>query len=79
MRLGGHVAHVEVSRSAYRVLAGKPEGNRLFGRRRLRREDDIKIDLQELGWGGTMDWIYLARDRDKWRTVVIAVMNLRVP
>jgi hypothetical protein len=55
--------------------AGKPEGNRLFGRRRLRREDNIKIDLQEVGWG-TMDWIDLAGDRGKWRTVVNEVMNL---
>jgi hypothetical protein len=55
--------------------AGKAEGNRQFGRCRLRREDNIKMDFQEVG-GGTMDWIDLARDRDKWRTVVNAVMNL---
>jgi hypothetical protein len=51
--------------NAYRVLVGKPEGNRRLGRSRRRWEDDIKIDLREIGWGG-MDWIYLAQDRDHW-------------
>jgi hypothetical protein len=56
---------------------GRPEGRRLLGRPRRRWEDNIKIDHQEVGWG--MDWIELAQDRDRWRAVVNAVMNLRVP
>jgi hypothetical protein len=65
-------------RGAYRVLVGKPEGRRPLGRPRRRWEDNIKMDLQEVGWGG-MDWINLAQDRDRWRALVNAVMNLRVP
>jgi hypothetical protein len=65
-------------RGAYRALLGKPEGRRPFGRPRRRWEDNIKMDLREVGWGG-MDWINLAQDRDRWRALVIAVMNLRVP
>jgi len=57
---------------------GRPGGKRAFGRRRLRREDNIKVDLHEIGWGGT-DWITVARDRDRWWAVVDAAMNLRVP
>jgi len=57
---------------------GKPEGKRPFGRTRSRWEDNIKMDLQEVGCGG-MDLIDLALDRDRWRTLVSAVMNLRVP
>jgi hypothetical protein len=65
-------------RGAYRALVGKPEGRRPLGRFRRRWEDNIKMDLQEVGWGG-MDWINLAQDRDRWRALVNAVMNLRVP
>ena len=60
----------------YRVLVGKPEGERPLGRPRRRWEDNIKMDLQEVGCGG---WIELAQDRDRWRALVNAVMNLRAP
>ena len=62
----------------YWVLLGKPEGRRPLGIPRRRWVDNIRMDLQEVGCG-YMDWIGLAQDRDKWRTLVIAVMNLRVP
>jgi hypothetical protein len=65
-------------RGVYRVLVGKPEGKRPMGRPRHRWEDNIKIDLQEVGGGG-MDWIELAQDKDGWWALVSAVMNLRVP
>ena len=65
-------------RRLYRVLAGKPEGKRPLGRRRRRWDDNIKMDLQEVGCE-VMDWIELAQDRDSWRTILNAVMNLRVP
>jgi len=65
-------------RGVYRVLVGKPERKRPLGRSRRRWEDNIKMDLQEVGCGG-MDWIEVARDRDRWRARVNAVMNLRVP
>jgi hypothetical protein len=57
---------------------GKPEGKRPLGRPRCRREDNIRMDLREMGCGG-MDWIDLARDRDQWRDLLNTVMNLRVP
>jgi hypothetical protein len=56
----------------------KPEGRRLLGRPRRRWEDNIKMDLREVGWGG-MDWIDLAQDRDRWRAIVNTVMNLLLP
>ena len=65
-------------RGVYRVLVGKAEGKRPLGRPRIRWEDNIKTDLQKVGSGG-MDWIELAQDRDRWRTLVKAAMNLRVP
>jgi hypothetical protein len=65
-------------RNAYRLLVGKPEGKGPLGRPRRRWMDNIKMDLLEIGWGG-VDWIALAQDRDKWRALVNAVMNLRVP
>jgi hypothetical protein len=65
-------------RNAYRLLVGKPEGMRPLGRPRHRWEDNIKMDLLEIGWGG-VDWIGLAQDRDKWRALMNTVMNLRVP
>jgi len=78
MRWAGHVARMWDMRGVYRVLVGKPEGKRPFGRRRRRWEDDIKLDHQEMGCGGT-DWIELAEDRDRWWALVNAVMNLWVP
>jgi hypothetical protein len=78
MRWAGHIAHVGEGRGVYRVLVEKPEGKRPLGRPRHRWEDNIEMDLQEVGCGG-MDWIELAEDRDRWRALVNAVMNLRVP
>jgi hypothetical protein len=64
-------------RGAYRILMGRPEERRPLGRTRRRWEANIKMDLQDVGWGG-MEWIDMAQDRDRWRAVVSAVMNLRV-
>jgi hypothetical protein len=66
-------------KGAYRALVGKPEGRRPLGRPRHRWEDNIKMDLREVGWGGRVDWIDLALDRDRWRAVVYKVTKLRVP
>ena len=75
MRWTGHVARLGERRGVCRVLVGKPEGKRPLGRPRRRWEDNIKMDLQEMECGGT-NWINLAQDRDKWRALVNAVMNL---
>jgi hypothetical protein len=64
-------------RKVYKVLVGKPEGRRALGRPRRRWEDGVRMDLKEIGFGGVA-WIRLAQDRDRWRAVVSAVMNLRV-
>ena len=78
MQWAGHVARMGEERGAYRVLVGKPEGKKPLGRPRRRRMGNIRMDLQEVGCG-YVDWIGLAQDRDRWRTLVIAVMNLPVP
>ena len=77
MRWAGHVASMGDSRCVDRVLVGKPEGNTSVGRPRHRWEDNIKMDLQEVGCE-SIDWIDLAQDRDRWRAFVNAVINLRV-
>ena len=73
-----HVARNRERRGVYRVLVGKPEGKRPLGRPRRRWEDNIKMDLQEVGCG-SMDRIELTQDMNRWRALVNAVMNLRVP
>jgi hypothetical protein len=78
VRWVGHVARMGERRGAYRTLMGKPEAKRPLGRHRRRWEDNIKMDLQEVGCGG-MGWIELAQDRDRWRALVNTVKNLRVP
>jgi hypothetical protein len=78
MRWTGHVARMGERKGVYRVLVGKPEGKRPLGRLRRRWEDNIKMDLQDVGCG-VINWIKLAQDRDKWRAILNAVMNLRVP
>ena len=78
MRWAGHVARMGEERGMYGVLVGKPEGRRPLGRPRRRWVDNIRMDLQEVGCG-YVDWIGLAQDRDRWRTLVSALMNLRVP
>ena len=78
MRWAGHVACMGEERGVYKVLVGKPEGKRPLERPRRRWVNNIRMDLQEVGCG-YMDWTGLAQGRDKWRTLVSAVMNLRVP
>ena len=72
------MARMGEGRGVHRVLVRKSEGKRPLGRPRLRWEDNIKMDLQEMGWGYG-DWMELAQDRDRWRALVSTVMNLRVP
>ncbi|KAJ4452331.1 hypothetical protein ANN_03856 [Periplaneta americana] len=76
LRWAGHVARMGESSNAYRVLVGRPEGKRPLGRPRCRWEDNIKMDLREVGYDDR-DWINLAQDRDRWRAYVRAAMNLR--
>ena len=78
MRWAGHAARMGEERGVYRVLVGKPEGRRPLGRPRRSWVDNIRTNLQEVGCG-YMNWIGLAQDRKRWRTLVSAVMNLRVP
>ena len=78
MKWAGHLARMGERRDEYRVLVGKHEGKRPLGRPRHGWEDNVKMDIQEVGCGGK-DWIELAQDRDRWRALVNAVMNLGVP
>ena len=78
MRWAEHVARMGEGRSVYRVLVGKPEERRPLGRPRLRGEDNIRMDLREVVCG-CVDWMEPAQDRDRWRELVSAMMNLRVP
>jgi hypothetical protein len=78
MRSAGHVALMGEKRNSCRLLVGMPEGSRPLGRPRRRWLDNIRMDLVEVGWGN-VDWIGLAQDRDRWRAVVISVLNLWVP
>ena len=78
MRWAGHVARMEGGIGVHKVLVGKPEGRRPLGRPRRRWEDNIKMNLQEVG-RGYGDWMGLAQDRDRWRALVSTVMKFRVP
>jgi hypothetical protein len=78
MRWAGHVERMGEERDAYNNLVGRPEGRRPLGRPRCRWEDNIKMDLREIGFGD-VDWIHWAQDRDRWRSLVNTVMNLQVP
>jgi hypothetical protein len=78
MRWAGHVARMGENSGVHSVLVGKPEGKRPLGRQRRRWEDNIKMDLQEVG-GGRGDLMELAQDRDRWREIVGTVKNFRVP
>jgi hypothetical protein len=77
MRWAGHVARMREERYVYKVLVRNPEGKRTLGRSRRRWEDGIRMDVRDIGWG-SVEWIQLAQDRDRWWAVVNTVMNLRV-
>jgi hypothetical protein len=77
MRWAGHVARMGEESNVYRVLMGKPEGKRPLGIPRRRWNDGIRMDFREIGWR-SVDWIQLARDRDRWQALVNTVMNLRI-
>ena len=78
MRWAWHAARMEEGRGVHKVLVGKPEGKKPLGRPRRRWEDNIKMDLEEVG-RGCGDWLELAQDRDRWQALVSKVMNFRVP
>ena len=78
MRWAGHVTLMGEGRGVHRILVGKPEGKRLLGRPRCRWNDNIKMDVQEMG-GVCGDWMELVQDRESWRELVSKVMNFRVP
>jgi hypothetical protein len=78
IRWAAHVACMGEVRGAYNILVGRPEGRRPLGRPRRRWEDNIKMDLREIGFGD-VNWIHLAQDRDRWRALVDMVISLRVP
>jgi hypothetical protein len=78
MRWAGHVVRLGELRGAYNILVGRPEGRRPLGRPRRRWEDNIKMNLREIGFGDA-DWIHLSQDSNRWRALVNTVMNLRVP
>jgi hypothetical protein len=77
MRWVGHVVRMREERKVYRVLVGKPEGKRPLGRPKRRWEEWIRMDVREIDWGA-VEWIHLAQDREPWRALVNAVMNLRI-
>jgi hypothetical protein len=79
MRWVGHVARVGDVRDYFKIFIGKPKGRRPLGRPRHRWEDNIRMDLRELGWERGVDWMHLAQDRDQWRDMVNRVMKLWVP
>ena len=78
LRWAGNVARMEVGRSAFKILIGKPSGKRPLGRPRRRWEDNIRMDLEEIGINAG-NWVDSAEDRDYWRALVNAALNLRVP
>ena len=78
MRWAGHVARMEEGRSAFKILTGKPTGKRTLGRPRRRWEDNIRMDLEEIGINAG-NWVDSAQDRNYWRALVNAALNLRVP
>ena len=78
LRWAGHVARMEESWSAFKILTGNPTGNRTLGRPRRRWEDNFRMDLEEIGINAG-NWVDSAQDRDYWRALVNVALNLRVP